>query len=92
MNKITSLLKTVFILFIMWFSGFSYYKYEINPYPVKDWRLVSERVEASFLNLNETVLSELEDKQNYDNIKSVDSEELWKEWLFEEIEKDDYTF
>ncbi len=92
MNKLINLIKTFFILWIVWIFGFYFYKMEYSPYPIKDSRLKEERKEASFLNLNESIISELKDREEYLNIQSVDSEEIWKEKLFEELNKKDYNF
>jgi len=92
MNKIINLFKTFWILGLILLFAFYFYKSEYNPYPVKNAQLVDIRAEASFLNLNEAVILELKDKQEYDKINEIEKKELGKEWLFEEIDKKDYNF
>ena len=92
MKQLINLLKTVSILVVLWFFVFYFMKNQFFPYPVKEARLSETRKEASFLYLDESVILELKDKKEYEMIQDVQEEDLWKEKLFDELDKRDYRF
>ena len=92
LNGIISLWKTLLTLFVIAFFWFYGAKFLMFPYDVKQGRLIEERKEASFLNLNESIVLELNDKFEYEEIQNVEKDELGKEELFDTFSKNDYRY
>jgi len=86
-----NLIKTIFLLLVLWMFGYFFARSEMYPFEEKKGWIIA-REDATFLQLNESVIWELKDKEEYKLIQKLDEDELWKEQIFEEMNKKDYNF
>lgn len=89
MNNLGFLLKTIFMSGVLITWGFLAYKHFINPYEIEG-TLSKKRIEASFINVDESMLEVLKDKWAYEEVWLPSEETLGKELLLEEADKNYY--
>ncbi len=91
MDKVFMLFKTLIILGAVGFSIFIYYNKEISPAEAET-TMIKERWDASFLELNEAVILEIQDKKVYPELSEPLEENIGKEELFDDLDKKNYNF
>lgn len=74
-------LKYIAFILIIWYYWFLYYQIQ---YPIKTRATQKTRWEATFLQLNESILNELEDKKTYYVLDKIREEDKTKTMLFED--------
>ena len=83
------LIKGIIIFSILIFIWYYLYLYNAEP-SFSENRLKEERKQAEFLNLKESVLLELKEKEKFNDLSDLKDEEKWKKEIFKDFNKNYY--
>lgn len=87
-----TLVKIIFLVWAAILSAFTIITMQYFPTEFEETDLMPKRQEAPFLNINDTIVLSLSGSKEYNPIPSIPEGELWKEHLFEPINKLQYPF
>lgn len=90
--KILNLFKFLVLICVMLGFWFLYSKINYFKEPINSSRLESQRPNAFFLELDESILEEIKVKNEYAQLSDVELQNVWKTQLFESPEKINYNF